>query len=88
MTRHFTPRHNSLKTVAKIVVCERGEYEGHVMGRVLAFGSMVEAFNAEQWLVGKPEVESYHVIKMDDLDNWKRLDSVTKRVIEGMQKGK
>ena len=60
----FTPKHASLKTVAKIIVCERGEYMGNKMGRIINCGSMVEAFQAQEYLVGKEDVEDYSVVKL------------------------
>lgn len=89
MTRNRLP-----VVVAKIIICDVEEYEGHVMGRITACTSMVEAFHAMQFLVGDERVRGFDVVKIGQRNQvihaapypWRSIGEVVGTVIEGVRK--
>lgn len=60
----MNPRNRLPVTVAKIIICDVGEFDGHVMGKVTACTSMVEALQAVFMLEFNDRVRDFEVVKV------------------------
>lgn len=60
----MNPRNRLPVTVAKIIICDVEEFNGHTMGKVTECTSMVEALQAVCWLEGNVKVRGFEVVKV------------------------